>query len=48
MFWSKLRAFGKAAGTGRVTCEWVDHPAQRHKVIQEPLGGVSSYRARYG
>ncbi len=48
MFWSKLGAFGAAVGTGRVTCEWVDHPGQRHKAIREPLGGVNAYRARYG
>ncbi|MDP8932537.1 MAG: glycosyltransferase family 2 protein, partial [Actinomycetota bacterium] len=26
MLWSRLRAMGLVAGTGFVTCEWVDHP----------------------
>ncbi|MBX6313637.1 MAG: glycosyltransferase [Isosphaeraceae bacterium] len=48
MFWSKLRARGGFVGTGRVSCEWVEHPAQRHRVIREPLGGINPYRVRYG
>lgn len=48
MFWALLRAQGDAAGTGLVTCEWVDHPAQRHKLIREPEGGINPYRVRYG
>jgi hypothetical protein len=47
LFWSRLRARGAFAGTGRVTCEWVDHPLQRHKVMQEPLGGINPFRVRY-
>jgi hypothetical protein len=48
LFWSKLLGHGKARGTGRISCEWVDHPAQHHKAILEPLGGgLNSYRARY-
>jgi glycosyltransferase involved in cell wall biosynthesis len=31
-----------------VTCEWVDHPAQRHKLVAGPLGGLAVYRAHYG
>ena len=41
MFWAKLRPHGSFAGTGQITCEWVDHPHQRHKIIQEPLGGIN-------
>jgi glycosyltransferase involved in cell wall biosynthesis len=48
MFWAKLRAQGPCIPTGRVTCEWVDHPRQRHKIIQEPEGGVNPYRQYYG
>ena len=48
MFWSKLRARGKFAASGEITCEWVDHPLQRHKIVREPLGGVNPYRMRYG
>ena len=48
MYWAKLRARGDFVATGAVTCEWVDHPDQRHKVLREPLGGINPYRARYG
>ena len=48
MFWSKHRLRGKFIGTNQVSCEWVDHPLQRHKVIQEPIrGGINPYRSRY-
>lgn len=47
MFWSRLRPQGDLVGTNRVSCEWVDHPHQRHKVIQEPVGGINPYRLRY-
>ena len=47
MFWSKLRARGAFACSGRLTCEWVDHPQQRHKLIREPEGGINPYRRRY-
>jgi glycosyltransferase involved in cell wall biosynthesis len=47
MYWAALRAHGDFVATGRLTCEWVDHPAQRHKVIQEPVGGINLYRQRY-
>ena len=48
MYWSSLRPLGTFVGTGAVTCEWVDHPTQRHKIIQEPLGGPNPYRQYYG
>ena len=47
MYWSKLRRHGAAIGTGVVTCEWVMHPAQRHLVLREPLGGLNPYRSRF-
>lgn len=47
LFWRKLRPRGAFLGTGKVTCEWVDHPDQRHKVMREPLGGVNPFRVRY-
>lgn len=47
MFWSKLRSRGDFVGTGRISCEWVDHPLQRHKIVREPLGGVNPYRSYY-
>ena len=49
MFWTKVApGEGQRTGTGLVSCEWVDHPAQTHKVIQEPLGGINPYRVRFG
>jgi glycosyltransferase involved in cell wall biosynthesis len=48
MFWARLRQCGAFVGTGDVTCEWVDHPRQRHKIIQEPVGGINPYRVYYG
>lgn len=47
MFWSKLRPGGEVVGTGEVTCEWVNHPHQRHKLLQEPEGGINPYRVRF-
>lgn len=47
MYWSKLAPRGQFASSGRLTCEWVDHPAQRHKIIREPVGGINPYRQRY-
>ncbi len=48
LFWSKLRPGGAFAGTGEISCEWVDHPRQHHKTIRENMGGgVNPYRSRY-
>lgn len=47
MYWSKLRGRGAFAGSERVTCEWVDHPHQLHKIVQEPVGGINTYRSRF-
>ncbi len=48
MYWSKLRPRGACVGTERITCEWADHPGQRHKIIREPMGGgINPYRSRY-
>ena len=47
MLWAKLRSRGKFVGTDRISCQWVDHPEQRHKMIQEPFGGINPYRSRY-
>jgi hypothetical protein len=33
--------------THRVTCEWTDHPGQRHKAIRETFdGGLNVFRSR--
>ncbi len=48
MFWSKLAEQGNFTNTGMVTCEWVDHPHQRHKIIQEShSGGIYLYKRYY-
>jgi hypothetical protein len=48
LYWAALRRRGPAAGTGVVSCEWVDHPRQRHKAIRESLdGGLNVFRRRY-
>jgi hypothetical protein len=49
MLWEALRRRGEFVGTSRISCEWVDHPAQRHKLIREgETGGLNAYRSYYG
>lgn len=48
MFWSGLQKRGLFAPTQQMSCEWVDHPRQRHKIIQEPVGGINPYKEYYG
>jgi glycosyltransferase involved in cell wall biosynthesis len=44
-FWRALISKGADFGyTGAVTCEWVDHKDQRHKIIDD---GLSRYRRYY-
>lgn len=45
LFWNKLD--GERVSTGAVTCEWVDHPAQRHKIMREPIGGINPFKQYY-
>ncbi|HEY8377751.1 MAG TPA: glycosyltransferase [Nannocystis sp.] len=47
MLWDRLLRHGLAVGTGRVTCEWVDHPDQLHKLLREPIGGINAFRQRF-
>lgn len=47
LYWIKLEKQGLFTGTNDVTSEWVDHPHQRHKIIQEPVGGINTYRSYY-
>lgn len=47
LYWSKLRTTGAFAQTRTVTCEWVDHPRQRHKIMREPAGGINTFRSHY-
>jgi len=50
MFWDKfLKNHPKTVGTREITCEWVDQPKQRHKIINEKLGGsIFLYKSYYG
>jgi glycosyltransferase involved in cell wall biosynthesis len=45
LFWDKIK--GRHIHTGMLTCEWVDHPSQRCKIMQEPLGGINTFRSFY-
>ncbi|MFK3736999.1 glycosyltransferase [Massilia sp. TN1-12] len=47
LYWSRLRAVGACVGTGAVTCEWVAHPQQRHRLMREPQGGLNPFRRHY-
>jgi hypothetical protein len=47
LFWGRLRGLGRFVGTGQVSCEWVDHPHQRHKLMREPAGGINPFRQHY-
>ena len=45
LLWNRLPVH---VSTGRVTCEWTDHPRQRHKAIRESFdGGLNVFRSRY-
>lgn len=48
MFWSKLEVEGEFVKSGAISCEWVDHPWQRHQIIQEDcFGGIYHYKKYY-
>jgi hypothetical protein len=47
LFWRRLRETGRFTGTGAISCDWVDHPHQRHKLMQEPVGGINLFRQHY-
>ncbi|SCX91454.1 Glycosyl transferase family 2 [Nitrosospira sp. Nl5] len=47
LYWVLLRPLGVFAGTDTITCEWVSHPMQRHKIMQEPEGGINPFRSHY-
>ncbi|HJV52272.1 MAG TPA: glycosyltransferase [Noviherbaspirillum sp.] len=47
LYWQRLRGHGRFVASNRVTCEWVDHPLQRHKLMREPAGGVNPFRRHY-
>ncbi len=47
MFWNDLLQRGNPIPTNEISCEWVDHPQQRHKILQEPVGGINPYKLYY-
>jgi hypothetical protein len=47
-FWRKLTGKGTFVQTKKVTCEWTNHPYQRHKITGEKFGGgLNKYRRYY-
>jgi hypothetical protein len=44
----RLRVHGSFVGSGVVTAEWVEHPGQLHRVLREPVGGINTFRRRFG
>ncbi|MGY1708783.1 glycosyltransferase [Geodermatophilus sp. SYSU D00758] len=48
LMWDRMRAGGRSAGTGRVTCSWTRHPGQRSRALREAFdGGLNVFRGRY-
>jgi glycosyltransferase involved in cell wall biosynthesis len=48
MFWDQLQQEGLFVGTNIISCEWVNHPLQRHKIINEEHGGgIALYKEYY-
>lgn len=48
MFWDKLKEKGTFVPTNQISCDWTNHPYQRHKLIFEKYGGsVNHYRSYY-
>lgn len=47
MFWDKLRMEGPFASTNIISCEWVNHPQQRHKILSEKFGGGINFYKKY-
>jgi glycosyltransferase involved in cell wall biosynthesis len=48
VFFHRLLKRGRAVHTGHTTCQWVQHPAQRHRAILESFdGGLNVFRSRY-
>ena len=46
LMWDRLP--GRTADTGRVTCSWTRHPAQRSAALRESRdGGLNVFRSRY-
>jgi len=46
MYWSKLAKRGAFVSSGALTCEWVDHPRQRHDLERARLRPSAGARGR--
>ena len=48
MYWDKISLLGAFIPTNQITCQWIDHPNQRHKKISTNYGGgLNVYRSFY-
>ncbi|HZD10854.1 MAG TPA: glycosyltransferase family A protein [Candidatus Binatia bacterium] len=47
LYWDRLGDETTFVGTGQVSCEWVAHAGQLHRLLQEPKGGINTYRERF-
>ncbi|MBI5667843.1 MAG: glycosyltransferase [Chloroflexi bacterium] len=47
MYWGALEQRGKIVYSRRVTCEWVHHRDQLHRLLREPEGGINAYRSHF-
>jgi glycosyltransferase involved in cell wall biosynthesis len=48
MYWSKLGKYEDFLYSGSITCEWIEHPEQRHSIIREnSSGGIFLYKRFY-
>lgn len=48
MFWEKLETQEECIQTKQITCEWVFHPNQRHRImVEESGGGIYKYKFTY-
>jgi len=48
MFWDNLLKHQKIVYSGKITCEWVEHPEQHHKIVDEAHGGgIYLYKQYY-
>lgn len=45
LFWNR---FHIQQHIPELTCIWTEHPHQRHKLMQEPVGGINTFRSWYG
>ncbi|MHA4809955.1 glycosyltransferase family 2 protein [Flavitalea flava] len=48
-YWDKLEKHGRFVYSDKITCEWLEHPEQLSKIINESFGGgLYKYKLFYG